>query len=454
MTTDTHTPTAPKGSSRSRRKQKRLPYVADSILLEESGMPWLVRSSIVAATIIVALFIAWSATTRSTEVSVASGWIKPSGNIQAVQHLEGGIVTEILVNEGDVVEQGQTLLKLEPAAVGSDLALVTGRHRALTFRAERLQAFIDGREPDFGNFGPSDAPLADNQRQILAGQIAAREASRHVFQQQLSGQQSLRNGLDQRTQNTRKHIALLQTELDARSGLAAKGLTSRFQLLRSQQEMNRAQGVLAQIAAEKDQNARAMAETRGRIEELDATTRADALTELGSVSDELRDMQEAIQKQDNRFQRLELQAPVRGIVQVLNVYTVGGVVNPGETIVEIVPINDDLVAEVRLSPRDIGHISAGQAAKVKFTTFDFARHGAVDGILKSVSATTLFDDDGQPYYKGIVELDQGFVGGDPSRRPITPGMTLSAEILTQDRSLLTYLLKPVYRGLNESFHER
>ncbi|NNE84309.1 MAG: HlyD family type I secretion periplasmic adaptor subunit [Alphaproteobacteria bacterium] len=454
MTADNQTQIAPKGSSRSRRQQKLLPYVADSILLEESGMPWLVRSSIVAATLIVALFIGWSATTRSTEVSVASGWIKPSGNIQAVQHLEGGIVTEILIEEGDIVEQGQTLLRLESAAVGSDLALVTGRHRALTFRAERLRAFIEGREPDFGIVGPSEVPLAESQRQILAGQIAAREASRQVFLQQLNGQQSLRNGLDQRTLNTRKHIALLQSELDARSGLAAKGLTSRFQLLRSQQEMNRAQGVLAQIAAEKDQNARAMAETRGRIEELDATTRADALTELGSVSDELRDMQEAMLKQGNRFQRLELQAPVRGIVQVLNLHTVGGVVNPGETIVEIVPINDDLVAEVRLSPRDIGHISAGQAAKVKFTTFDFARHGAVDGILKSVSATTLFDDDGQPYYKGIVELDQGFVGDDPSRRPITPGMTLSAEILTQDRSLLTYLLKPVYRGLNESFHER
>ena len=108
-------------------------------------MPWLVRSSILAATIIVALFIVWSATTRSTEVSVAAGWIKPSGNIQAVQHLEGGIVTEILVDEGDIVEQGQTLLKLEPAAVGSDLALVTGRHRALTYRAERLHAFIEGR---------------------------------------------------------------------------------------------------------------------------------------------------------------------------------------------------------------------------------------------------------------------------------------------------------------------
>lgn len=454
MTKNVDIKTGKSSTRRNQRKQKLMPYVGDSILLEESGMPWLVRSSILAAAIIVALFIAWSAIARSTEVSVASGWIKPSGNIQAVQHLEGGIVTEILVDEGDIVEQGQTLLKLEPAAVGSDLALVTGRHRALTFRAERLHAFIDGREPDFGNLGPSDTPLEENQRQILAGQIAAREASRQVFLQQLSGQQSLHNGLDQRTKNTRKHIALLQSELDARSGLAAKGLTSRFQLLRSQQEMNQAQGVLAQIAAEKEQNARAMAETRGRIEELDATMRSDALTELSSVSDELRDMQEAMQKQGNRFQRLEIQAPVRGIVQVLNAHTVGGVVNPGETIVEIVPINDDLVAEVRLAPRDIGHISAGQAAKVKFTTFDFARHGAVDGILKSVSATTLFDDDGQPYYKGIVELDQGFVGSDPTRRPITPGMTLTAEILTQDRSLLTYLLKPVYRGLNESFHER
>ena len=120
----------------------------------------------------------------------------------------------------------------------------------------------------------------------------------------------------------------------------------------------------------------------------------------------------------------------------------------------IVPVNDELVAEVRLSPRDIGHISPGQATKIKFTTYDFARHGAADGILKSISASTLFDEEGKPYYKGIVELSQSYLGDDPSRNPITPGMTLSAEILTQDRTLLRYLLKPVYRGISEGFRER
>ncbi len=218
--------------------------------------------------------------------------------------------------------------------------------------------------------------------------------------------------------------------------------------------MNRAQGLLAEIASEREQINRAIAETRGRIEELDATTRADALEELGRVSDELRDMQETIWKYDNQFERLDVRAPVRGIVQVLTTHTIGGVVDPGETIVEIVPMNDELVAEVRLSPRDIGHIAAGQAAKLKFTTYDFARYGAVDGTLQSVSATTLFDEDGEPYYKGIVRLNQGHLGEDSARNPITPGMTLNAEIITQDRSLLQYLLRPVYRGINQGFHER
>lgn len=454
MTTESHTGAPKPGASRPRRKRSVLPYVADSILLEESGMPWLVRSSIFAAAVIIFLFIGWSAVTRTAEISIASGWITPSGNIQTIQHLEGGIVTDILVAEGEIVEAGQTLVKLEAISVGSDLALVTGRYTALKVQAERLRAFIDGREPNFDTLDPAYASLAEDQRQILAGQIAAHEATRQVFLQQLRGQQSQRDGLKKRVETTRNHIALLQSELDARSSLAEKGLTSRFQLLRSQQEMNRAQGVLLQIATENEKFTLSIAETRRRIDELDATTRADALTELGDVTDDLRDMQETILKHTNRFQRLDIRAPVRGIVQVLNIHTVGGVVNPGETIVEIVPINDELVAEVRLSPRDIGHISAGQAAKVKFTTFDFARHGAVDGILKSVSATTLFDDQGQPYYKGIVELDRSYVGDDPTRRPITPGMTLNVEILTQDRSLLTYLLKPVYRGLNESFHER
>jgi len=454
MTADVHLDAVKPRNAQSRRKRKLLPYVADSILLEETGMPWLVRSSIYAAASIMLLFIVWSAVTRTAEVSVAPGAVTPSGKVQTIQHLEGGIITEILIAEGEIVDRGQILVKLEPAAVGSDLALVTGRQSALSLRAERLRAFIEGREPDFGDVEPVYAALAENQRQILAGQIAAREASRRVFQQQLSGQQSRLAGLEQRTETTRRHIALLQTELDARSGLAEKGLTSRFQLLRSQQEMNRAQGVLTQIDAEKEQATRAMAETRGRIAELDATTRADALTELDGVIDDLRDMQETSQKHGNRFQRLDIRAPVRGIVQSLNIHTIGGVLAPGEPIVEIVPVNDELVAEVRLSPRDIGHINPGQAAKVKFTTYDFARHGSVDGILKSVSATTFFDDDGQPYYKGIVQLNQNHLGADPGRNPIAPGMTLTAEILTDDRSLLQYLLKPVYRGINEGFRER
>lgn len=449
MTTD-----VPATTARRRRKQRLLPYVADSILLEETGMPWLVRSSIYAAASIVLLFIAWSAMTRTAEISVAPGAITPTGKVQSVQHLEGGIVTAILVEEGEIVEAGQTLVKLETAAVGSDLALVTGRQMALSLRAERLRAYIEGREPDFSAVDPAYAAVADNQRQILAGQIAAREASRRVFEQQLSGQQSRLAGLEQRAATTRNHIALLRQELEARSGLAEKGLTSRFQLLRSQQEMNRAEGQLTQIEAEKEQTVRAMAETRGRIAELEATTRADALTELDSVIDDLRDIEETSQKHDDRFQRLDIRAPVRGIVQAVHIHTIGGVAAPGEPIVEIVPINDELVAEVRLSPRDIGHIHAGQAAKVKFNTYDFARHGSVDGILKSVSATTFFDDDGEPYYKGIVHLTDGFVGRGGQHHAIAPGMTLSAEILTDDRSLLQYLLKPVYRGINEGFHER
>ena len=462
MTTDSQTVTAKSSSAPSRRKRTLLPYVADSILLEESGMPWLVRTSIVAVAVIVFLFVGWSAVTRTAEVSLASGQITPSGKVQTIQHLEGGIVTEILVEEGEIVEPGQILVKLEASSVGPDLALLTGRFTALSVQAERLRAFIDNREPDFDQFasrifGSSDLPFAmlvEDQRSLLASQIAAREATRQVFLQQIRSQKSQRAGLAQKAKTTRNHIALLKSELDARNRLADKGLTSRFQLLRSEQEMNKAQGTLSQIAVEREQITLSMAETQRRIEELDATSRADALTELETIAGNLRDLRETIQKQDSQFQRLDIRTPVRGIIQVLNIHTVGGVINPGEPVIEIVPVNDELVAEVRLSPRDIGHISPGQAAKVKFTTFDFARHGAVDGILKSVSATSLFNEDGEPYFKGIVELDQSYVGDDPARRPITPGMTLSAEILTQDRSLLTYLLKPVYRGLSESFHER
>ncbi|NJN06137.1 MAG: HlyD family efflux transporter periplasmic adaptor subunit, partial [Rhodobacteraceae bacterium] len=151
---------------------------------------------------------------------------------------------------------------------------------------------------------------------------------------------------------------------------------------------------------------------------------------------------------------MEIAAPVRGIVKGLQTKTIGGVVRPGETLMELVPLGDSLVAEVKIAPSDIGHIAIGQPAKVKVSTYDSARFGGIDGTLKHISASTFQEDRGEAFYKGVIELSRDHVGNDPSANPILPGMVVDADIVTGNRSLFRYLLKPVYRGLDNAFHER
>ena len=175
---------------------------------------------------------------------------------------------------------------------------------------------------------------------------------------------------------------------------------------------------------------------------------------MGSVTGELAQVRETIAKLQDRVRRLDITAPTRGIVKGLTTRTIGAVIGPGELIVEIVPLDDVLVAEVRISPRDIGHLRIGQSANVKVTTYDPARFGVVEGRLKRVSASTFKDEEGEPFYKGIIELSQAFVGSDPDRNPVLPGMVVDADIVTGSKSLMQYLLKPVYRGLDSAFRER
>lgn len=149
-----------------------------------------------------------------------------------------------------------------------------------------------------------------------------------------------------------------------------------------------------------------------------------------------------------------MRSPVRGIVKGLKLHTVGGVVAPGEVLLEIVPMDEELIVETRISPYDIGHVQVNQPAKVKVIAYDFARYGAISGVLKSISASTFRDDDGVPFYKGIIDLDKNHLGDDPDTNLVLPGMTVQADINTGEKSILQYLLKPIYVSASQAFRER
>lgn len=159
-------------------------------------------------------------------------------------------------------------------------------------------------------------------------------------------------------------------------------------------------------------------------------------------------------KLEDRANRLEIRAPVRGIVKGLQAHTIGGVIAPGALVLEIVPMDEELVVEARVATTHVGHVEVGQPVTVKVLTYDFARYGGIPGRLRSVSASTFVAEDETPYYKAVIALDRNYVGGDPNRNLVLPGMTVQADIKTGRKTLLQYLLKPVYSSIDEAFQER
>jgi HlyD family type I secretion membrane fusion protein len=196
-------------------------------------------------------------------------------------------------------------------------------------------------------------------------------------------------------------------------------------------------------------------ELQDRIADLDALERQDAVGELGTVTAELAQVNEALARATDQVTRLEVTAPVSGFIQNLQVRNPGTVIPAGGVLMEVVPVDDELMVEARISTRDVGHVAPGQPVTVKVSSFDFVRYGAVDGVLQTISATTYIDEQtGQPYYKGMVSLAQPHLGEDPDANRILPGMTVQADIVTGEKTLLEYILKPIYVSLAHAFRER
>lgn len=430
----------------------RIRHLTLAIQLEESGSPRLVSMASWLAVGMLAAGLVWAAHTEVVQVAQAPGEIVPAGSVQLVQHLEGGIVKSIRVHEGDIVEAGQALVELDRTAALAELDQMRAREAALRLHAERLRAFAEGRAASLPDLG--EASLSRDQAAILASQIKAQASQRAVLDRQLAARRSDLKAMESQQKTLERQIQITGEALQMRTKLAEQGLNSRLVLLDIQREMNRVQGELSGVAVNIVRARDAIGEAEQRIVELDARLSADAMRELGTVTAELRQVEEASVRLEDRVARTEVKAPLRGIVKELRTKSAGGVVLPGGAVAEIVPIGQELLAEVRVQPSDVGQIRVGQPVQVKVSTFDFARHGGVSGELVHVSASTFAVPNARPFYKAMVRLDRRHVGEDPKRNLLVPGMTVLADIKTDERTVLRYLLNPIYRSFESAFHEK
>ncbi len=429
-------------------------FLSRAILLEESGPPQAIVSTVAIISLFLFGVITWAAVTTLNETSIAIGQIRPASSVQPVQHLEGGIVSQILVNEGDKVKKGQSILTLAPTAAMSNLDRIKARHMALSLQIIRLKAFAKEEEGNFSEYTNTYPVLVEDQRDVLTQHNKSRTAQQEVILSQLDERKNELLLLNRQEKTEQRNLKIIAEELGMRQELTDKGLGSKIKLLEVQRAHNKAQGDLTQTQSKKAGVRATIAQVKGNLVALNEKFRNESLIQVDNLSSERAQVSAELTQLNDRVRRLSVLAPADGVIKGLKYRTVGSVIPPGDTIVEIVPISDMLVAEVKISPRDIGHVEIGTKVLLKIDTYNYARYGSITSSLNQVSASSFVDEEGNTYFKGLVELPQNYLGIDPKSNRITSGMTVVADIQTGRKTLLQYLVKPINNALDTSFRER
>lgn len=343
------------GSKKIRRGDRQTRYLAQSVILEEAGSSGLIRWAMVSIAMVICAFVIWAQITDVDEVAVTSGEIVPTGQLQSIQHLEGGIISEILVDEGEVVEAGQVLISLDPSGAATELNQMKARQAGLQLQAERFRAVGTNREPDFSFAGEPFSNLVEDQYTIYQGQMEAARRRRTVIVAQIEQKKQELALFEEREETLSNKADILLEELMLREALYKKGLTTKIVYLDIKSEVNDVRGDLSGLIVERRRTAEGLTESRNRLRELDTNEKEQALTQMGVVTNELAQVNSSLGKLYDRVRRLDISSPIHGVIKGLKVHTTGGVIPAGAVIMEIVPLDEELVIETRITTRDVGH---------------------------------------------------------------------------------------------------
>jgi adhesin transport system membrane fusion protein len=395
------------------------------------------RLIIVASAAAFFLFLLWASLAQVDEVTQGQGTVIPSSKLQVITAAEPATVQELLVRSGQQVKRGQLLARLD----NPNSRQIQAETDSLQQRAARLAAEGSGASTQLSG---EEATLSAVRRQALSSRIAALGAAADQRRRDAAEAAATINSLS-------RSLSLAQENVDRLAPLAAKNIVPQTDLATAQREVVDLQG---RIAAAREQQGRAMAavrEAQAQSSEASFGFRQEALNERSQVTQKL-----AVNAETLRGARgQELRSPVDGVVNDVQVTTIGGFVQPGQKVMEVVPLGDKLLVETRVKPSDIAFIKVGDRALVKITAYDFSIYGGLDGRVVQVSADSIYDEvEKQAYFTVIVETDRAYLTASGHRLPITPGMMTDTQIITGRKSVLSYLLKPVLKARSEALRER
>jgi adhesin transport system membrane fusion protein len=408
----------------------------------------IVRTALLA----IAVLLVWAALAQVDEVTRGDARVISSRQLQVVQSLDGGVVVEILVREGQVVEAGQLLLRVDETRATSGLRESAAQGVALSARTARLRALAEGKA-----FQPPPATTdaekrtIEEERRLYDARLSELSTQLSINRQQLSQRQQELNEMQARRTAAQRGLELAQQELAQTRPLLATGAVSQVDVLRLERDVTKNRGDAEQATAQIARVQAAISESERKAQETELVFRSEARRDLAEAMGKLNALNEGAVALADRVSKAQVKSPVRGRVQRLLANTVGGVVQPGKDIVEIVPLDDTLVLEARVAPKDIAFIVPGQAATVKFTAYDFSIYGGLDANVENISPDTVVDERGNAFYLVRVRTKQA---GFNDKLPIIPGMTAEVDVLTGKKSVLSYLLKPVLKVQAYALRER
>jgi adhesin transport system membrane fusion protein len=398
----------------------------------------------------------WASLATLDEVTRGTGKIIPSSHIQVIQNLEGGILSEMLVKEGDMVEKGQTLLRLDDVRFSSSYNETKVKHQELLINTARLSAEVNDKPFEVPADLEKNYPgLVDNARRLYHSRLNELQANIDILEQQARQKEQELVELTSKSAQLSRSYQLLKQELDMSEPLVKDGALSEVELLRIKRNANDLQGELsaAQLAIPRLRSF--IAEAQNKIDEQKIRFRTEALKELNETKSELDQSSQSILALEDRVTRTRIVSPVKGTVKEIKIRTIGGVIQPGMDLMEIVPIEDQLLVEAQIRPADIAFLRPGQQAMVKLTAYDFSIYGGLDAELEHISADTIVnEEDKKSYFIIRLRTHKNYLEKNGEKLSIIPGMTTDVDILTGKKTVLDYILKPILKAKQRAMRER
>lgn len=430
-------------------------FMPETSAAEIESLPLSLHLILWITVVFLATALTWANFAQLDEVAHADGRVIPSSQLQVIQNLEGGILAEVLCKEGDLIKAGQVLLRMDDTRFSSSFD--EGRLASLSLSAliTRLEAEVNQQPFTIpADFPPGKIDIIRREQDLYLARQQELRSALDILDQQLNQQIQVLAELKAEESKLKLNADLGRQELELTEPLVKTGAVSQVELLRLQMAVNESAGRLEVSRIAIPRSEAAIAEAKQKINERTQQFISHARAQLNEARTEYSRLAISNITLQDRVQRTEVRSPVDGTVKQILISTIGGIIQPGMDLIEIVPANDTLLVEAKIRPADIAFIHPGQPAMVKLTAYDFSIYGGLDSVLELISADTITDERGEHFFQIQVRTNKTHLGTEENPLPIIPGMTASVDILTGQKTVMDYILKPLRRAQASAMRER